>query len=117
METTYTVLADYEVIDPHPLQVQAGDVVTVIRNDQSWKGWVWVQAGTTHGWIPLCHLDSEAASPGSDCAVVKAFDGTDLSARKGDQLQALETVSGWIYARSTDGRSGWFPLFNLKPAG
>lgn len=110
---TYTVLADYEVIDPHPLKLKEGDRVAILKTDASWPGWVWVRGGEQLGWIPRSYLGIET---GDSVAVVKGFDGTDLSAKRGDTLEALETVSGWIRGRSADGREGWFPLFNLKPA-
>lgn len=109
---TYTVLADYEVIDPNPLRLEPGQVVDVIRNDSTWPGWQWVRLLEQRGWVPEDFLK---ADNGATARVVKPFDGSDLSARRGTQLTALDKAPGWIYARHPDGQKGWFPLFNLKP--
>lgn len=108
----YRVLVDYEVNDPHPLRLETGQAVRRVQQDTGWPGWVWVDAGPQAGWIPESCLSPEGAP---DTRVQRAFDGGDLSARRGDLLEALEEAPGWIYARKESGETGWFPLFNLKP--
>lgn len=109
----FRVLADYEVVDPHPLRVRAGNTVRPQREDSGWPGWVWVEVPQQHaGWIPVSCLEN-ARAESTICRM--DFDGTDLSACRGDLLTALHTEPGWIFARHPDGRTGWFPLFNLKP--
>lgn len=108
----FRVLADYEVLDPHPLRLPAGAEVRLIQVDTSWPGWVWVEADTQAGWIPESFLDT---APVGNPVVRRAFDGSDLSARRGEFLVAEEAAPGWIYARNAAGQQGWFPLFNLRP--
>ena len=114
MERTvqFRVLADYEVNEPHPLQLKAGDTVKPLRKDLSWPGWVWVEFGEKDGWVPESFLDDLADAHATSA---RAFDGSDLSARRGELLTLLEEAPGWIYARRETGETGWFPLFNLKP--
>jgi len=109
---TYRVLADYEVNDPHPLVLEANQEVEVVRNDSSWPGWVWIRAGEQVGWIPETFLSGQS---GPDCRTSRAFNGRDLSARRGEILTVRESASGWILAVNEGGQSGWFPLFNLRP--
>jgi len=109
----FRVLADYEVNDPHPLRLEANLPVEIVRTDTSWPGWVWIRCGEQTGWIPLHCLSQEESNEETRTRI--AFDGTELSASRGDLLEATETAPGWIYARSEAGESGWFPLFNLKP--
>lgn len=109
----FRVLADYEVIDPHPLRVPEDAAVEVLREDDSWPGWVWIRFGKNEGWIPASYLGPVPEASLRRCQ--RAFDGVDLSAQRGEILEALETVSGWILARRENGETGWFPLFNLKP--
>jgi hypothetical protein len=111
-ERRYRVLADYDVHDPQPLQLEAGQEVRIVRSDLGWPGWVWIEGGNNAGWIPESHL--EGISPGR-ARTTSAFDGSDLSARRGDVLIVEEEAPGWIRGRRGDGVSGWFPLFNLKP--
>jgi hypothetical protein len=108
----YRVLADYEVNDPHPLVLEAGAVVEVLRPDPGWPGWVWIKAGGQAGWLPEAWLADPSAG---STTTVRAFNGADLSARRGDLLTALESAPGWIFAAGGAGRTGWFPLFNLRP--
>ena len=108
----YRVLADYEVNDPHPLELAEGTPVQVVRKDAGWPGWVWIRSDNGAGWVPeSCLLDPLK----TETITVNDFDGTDLSAKAGDILTANEVVSGWVNATSADGKSGWFPLFNLRP--
>jgi len=109
----YCVLADYDVNDPHPLKLEADRPVEILRTDTSWPGWVWIRSDGQTGWIPETHL-SKATDDGATHTVA-LFDGTELSARHGELLEAHETAPGWIYATSSTGAKGWFPLFNLKP--
>ena len=109
---TYRVLADYEVNEPHPLVLHEGLAVEIIRKDPGWPGWLWIRAGDQDGWIPESYLD---AGETGTALTTRPFNGSDLSARQGEILSALETASGWIMARNEAGQTGWFPLFNLKP--
>ncbi len=109
---SYRVLADYEVNDPHPLRLEAGAAVTIRQRDSGWPGWVWVEAGDQAGWMP----ESRLRDPGAAVTVTaRPFDGSDLSARRGELLRVLESEPGWVYAEDAAGRRGWFPLFNLRP--
>ena len=110
---TFRVLADYEVIDPHPLRVPEEAEVEALREDESWPGWVWIRYANDEGWIPVSYLGPTEGASLRRCK--RAFDGTDLSANRGEIVEAMETESGWIRARRQNGECGWFPLFNLKP--
>lgn len=111
-ETQYRVLSDYEVNDPHPLRLAANVAVRVVRTDASWPGWLWVEADGQSGWIAEAFLDKQA---NGDYLTLRDYNGTELSARKDDVLIELESIGGWIFARSASGKTGWFPLFNLRP--
>ncbi len=109
----YRVLADYEVLDSHPLRIPEGAEVKVLREDDRWPGWVWVRYASDQGWMPAGFLGPEGGFPLRRCQ--RPFDGIELSACRGEILTAMETESGWIFARRENGEEGWFPLFNLKP--
>lgn len=111
-QRSFRVLADYEVSDPRPLCLAAGDLVQPRQQDPCWDGWVWVEAGQQAGWIPCDRLDEPAAAQ-ARCR--RDFNGTDLSARRGEELTCIESAPGWIFARNRKGETGWFPLFNLRP--
>ena len=108
----YRVLIDYEVNDPHPLVLHTNSAVECIRKDAGWPGWVWVQAGDQTGWMPEDCLHSAEIGP---TCTTKPFDGTELSARRGEILTVVDSAPGWILGRKADGSEGWFPLFNLRP--
>ncbi|NDV61837.1 hypothetical protein G0Q06_05180 [Puniceicoccales bacterium CK1056] len=108
----FRVLADYEVNDPHPLRLLAGTEVKAIKTDNSWPGWLWIESDGQSGWIPESYL---AESPDGRLRTSREFNGTELSALRHAILNALETESGWIFARSESGETGWFPMFNLRP--
>ena len=110
--SAYLVRADYEVIDPRPLILPEKVQVEVIRKDDNWPGGVWIKDEKQAGWIPETHLDS---SDQPSAMTVMPFNGTELSAHKGELLHAVGSAPGWIFARNERQETGWFPLFNLRP--
>ena len=109
----FRALANYEVSDPYPLTLNPGDEVSVKQHDASWQGWVWVEIAGQAGWVPESYLDSPDQAT---THVIHAFDGHELSAAKNEILTGLKEISGWVWCRKENGETGWFPLFNLKPA-
>jgi hypothetical protein len=113
----FRAISEYEVSYPRPVVFQTGDSVKIIKSDASWPGWVWVETSDgNQGWAPRSVLSVGSAETG-DCLASAAYNGTELSAAKGERLEGLHEESGWVWCRRDDGSEGWFPLFNLKPEG
>lgn len=113
----FRAISEYEVSYPHPVVFKAGDSVKIIKSDASWPGWVWVEISDgNQGWAPRSVLAAGNEDNGESVALAH-YNGTELSAAKGERLEGLHEESGWVWCRGEDGSEGWFPLFNLKPEG
>ena len=98
--------ADFAVNDSAVLRLAAGERVACGRSDAVWPGWVWVvqQERDQRGYVPeeiLETIDQDEAR------VLSSFDGTELSVRRGEQIEVLRQVHGWHWCRNADGREGW----------
>lgn len=111
----YRVAADYEVSYEHPIKLQPGDRVQILKQDPRWPGWVWGACGGEPGWIPESVLGPVVEE---HYRVAQApFDGTELSALEGDLLEGLRAEAGWMWCRGPSGDEGWFPVYNLYEQG
>jgi hypothetical protein len=97
----------HQIPERRPIQVAVGDRVRVGEADSEWPAFVMVTTGAGSGWVPERHLDRD----GELATVRVAYDTTELPTRAGESLEALEvdSLSGWIWCRSSDGREGWVP--------
>lgn len=106
--------ADYTVVDRTPLHLEAGEIVTLGREDKAWTGWVWVTTSENRGtYAPVTFL--ERTNPGQ-AMVRQAFEAVDLSVKKGEPLSLLREVSGWFWCRNEGGQEGWVPDYVLSQA-
>lgn len=110
----YVAKSDYEVIDRNPLALEVGDVVKVGKRDAAWSGWVWVSVADGRGsYVPEDVLADSGAQAGMDVEVVEGFAARDLSVKKGDVVEMVYEVKGWIWGRDTGGVEGWLPEYLL----
>jgi hypothetical protein len=70
-----------------PLQVTAGQRVTVGERDTHWPAFVFVTADNGSGWVPS-----------RDMLTVLARDD----------------ASGWLWAKADGGREGWVPMDTVQ---
>jgi hypothetical protein len=111
MAKIYTANSDYLVVDRSPLQLAAGDSVVLGPKDAAWPGWIWATGKDGRGsFVPEDHL----AITGEKAEVLKPFNARDLSVKKGDTVEALREVSGWLWCQNSTGEEGWLPTFVLK---
>jgi hypothetical protein len=99
-------------VDRSPLQIAEGDVLLVGPRDKSWPGWIWVSTPDGRGsYVPEDILEIGGAT----ARVRTAFSARDLSVKRGERVEALREVSGWLWCRNDAGETGWLPEFVLRP--
>lgn len=111
----FTASADYEEKDPEPLDLTAGEEVSVGPVDRAWPGWVWAEgANGRDGYVP-----EEILEPLGEgrFAAMSDFDPTVLTVRRGDVLESLKQIHGWHWCRNERGDQGWVAGYLMKPAG
>ena len=107
----FRVIADYDAAYPEPITLQAGDRVRYERRESEWEGWLWCTSDSgASGWVP------EAWLTVSDSFAVARRDYTarELTVRSGMLIAGSLTESGWIWAKTDAGVSGWVPLRVLE---
>ena len=111
----YEATSDYEVIDRNPLAIKAGDTVKVGRRDEGWDGWVWVSTEDGRGsYVPEELLAQADAAMGSDVSITGEFTAKDLSIIKGEVVDCLKEVKGWLWCRNGSGVEGWLPAYLMR---
>ena len=106
---------DYQVIDRNALALAVGDQVKVGRPDAGWEGWVWVSVEDGRGtYVPRDILEDADASPGALTAVLSEFQAKDLSVTKGEEVETLKEVQGWLWCRNAKQDEGWLPAYLLR---
>ncbi|MGB6223721.1 SH3 domain-containing protein [Haloferula sp.] len=109
----FTANSDYEEKDSNPIALEAGDEVTVGPADRAWPGWVWAQDSQgRHGYVP-----EEILEPTGEgrFALMKDFDPTVLTVKRGDILESIEQIDGWHWCRNDSGAEGWVAGYLLRP--
>lgn len=110
----FTVNADYEEKDSHPLRLEPGDEVNVGPADRAWPGWVWASNSDEHdGYVPEEIL--EPLGEGRFSAIA-AFDPTVLTVKRGETVESLRQIHGWHWCRKPSGEEGWIAGYLLKPS-
>ena len=110
----FTANADYEEKDRDPIDLKAGDEVTVGPADRAWPGWVWAVDGLgRRGYVPEKIL--EPLGEGR-FALMKDFNPSVLTVKRGEPLESLEQLDGWHWCRDEGGTEGWVADYLLNPS-
>lgn len=107
------VAARYDAAYPEPLCFREGKQVKILAPPEDWHGWHWCE--TTNGekrWVPLQFLTVQ----GSVGKLNRDYEATELSVEPGEELTLLEITAGWGWCENSDGKLGWVPIENLRPA-
>ena len=110
----FTANSDYEEKDSDPIELSAGDEVTVGPVDRAWPGWVWAEdARGRRGYVPEKIL--EPLGEGR-FALMEDFNPSVLAVKRGDSLESLEQIDGWHWCRNESGAEGWVAGYLLRPS-
>jgi SH3-like domain-containing protein len=112
--TTRRVIADWMASYPDPIEVSAGDPITLDGREEIWDGhrWLWARnRDGKEGWIP----DSLVAR-GETTMTAEDYTARELSCGKGQLLTVLGATHGWTFCENADGDRGWVPDRNLGDA-
>ncbi len=109
----YQVLNTYQTQFEDPLQLKAGDVLSIQPKQSEWPGWVWClnEEGAT-GWVPERWLNINKRQ----AMIIRDYSATELSVTAGEIIQSDFGESGWVWARNQSGKAGWVPLNHLELA-
>ena len=103
-----TVTTAYRPQYSDPIAVTVGDSVRFVdrADDGEYAGWKWAVANDGRaGWVPR---EWFSAGQGSATAQ-RSYSARELAANAGDQILELDRFSGWIWAITPGGQTGWLP--------
>ena len=112
-ESLLRVIADYQAPYPDPIQVNAGDEISLdVSKKTDLVGWAWStdQAGKS-GWVPESYIERHG-----DTGIMRCdYDAIELTIHIGELLTAHKAESGFFWVTNQAGRQGWVPASHVEP--
>lgn len=107
----HKAIGTWTTVYPDPIILNPGDTVRLGKEESDnpdWAGWIWAENATHKGWIPVQIVERLADGNGR---VISAYSARELEVQPGDEVEEMERMNGWIWARRVrDGVEGWVPL-------
>lgn len=101
---------EHRIEYPNPIQVTAGEKVTVGREDDEYPGWKWCQAPNgREGWIPVELLAQE----GAEATVLHDYSARELAVQPGEEVEVEDARHHWLLVRNARGEQGWIPASHI----
>lgn len=105
--------SSHDIPERSPIRLAPGEPVVVGERDTDWPAFVFVNASSGQGWVPLRHLSADRGA-----AVVEvAYDTTELAVEPGQEVTVVDRddESGWWWCRDDSGAEGWVPVSIFEP--
>lgn len=111
MVSKVTVTKAYTAQYSNPIRFDAGESVTVGREDDTFPGWYWCRDGRgREGWVPARLLDdTQGPTTGR-----RTYSAQELTVAGGEGGELIQRFGGWVEARLDDGRVGWLPETHVR---
>ncbi len=107
------VVEDWEATYQDPIVLKESEELWLTGKSENWDGYVWVwaknQAGR-EGWIPDTLIKTVADRNYAN----SAFSALELTCHRGEELDAIDEMHGWVLCRAANGSEGWVPAKNLQ---
>ena len=109
---TGRVTKEWKVTYPDPIDVQAGETVTVGETDSEWPGWQWcTDTRGKSGWVPIAFIELVDHKIG----VMRCnYFARELAVKVEEEVRLHQQESGWYWASTKSGDKGWIPVQNVK---
>lgn len=108
------MIADYRCAYPEPLEVRAGEAVSVGERDREWPSFLWcTTAAGRSGWVPEAVL----VWKGDRAILREDYSARELTVEVGERLLVARREGGWAWVCNERGESGWVPERHLALCG
>ena len=88
-----------------------GERLQYERRESEWPGWLWCTSSAgENAWVPEAWVAVEADA----CVMMRDYVARELSLKPGDEVRATLRESGWVWATTPSGKTGWVPLNCLE---
>lgn len=111
MQKTYLVIREYENSNTNPIELKAGDEVSLgeeFKDDEMWPNWIHCVSKRTgkRGWTPIQILQIDG---GTGIATAE-YTAKEMTVAVGEVVSGYQELNGWRWCvRDSDGQSGWVP--------
>jgi hypothetical protein len=100
------VIKAYTRSSENPMIARSGALLTPIRRDPDWPGWVFcVDENGVEAWVPEEWLITEK----QQTRLIKDYNSIELTLQLGEHLVLHAEESGWYWASRANGETGWVP--------
>ena len=112
MKSNFVVTVAHKSSFPEPIQLSAGDRVTLGKRDEDYPGWIRVTLRSgREGWAPVSVIEFGSTTQG---VALEAYDATELDTRVGERVRPIEELHGWVWVESDNGDRGWIPTNTIS---
>jgi Variant SH3 domain len=89
------------------IRIHAGDALAVGHRNQQHPAFIWsATEDGHHGWVPEEFIEIVG---GHNAVARRDYDSTHLTVIKGETLEVVEQVGGYLLCRNVAGVEGWVP--------
>ena len=111
-QASIRIAREYKVQYSNPLQVHAGEKVSVGREDKEFPHWRWCKARDgREGWVPSELLGNE----GPEAVVLQDYSARELAVHIGEDVLVEDARHNWLLVRNRKGERGWIPASHTRP--
>lgn len=104
---------EYQIEYPDPIQIAAGERVSVGREDNEFPGWKWCRASNgREGWVPVELL----SQGGSEAIVLQDYSARELAVAPGEEVLVEDARHDWLLVCNAKGERGWIPASHTEGA-
>ncbi len=105
------VTRNYKASYPDPIEFSEGAVLILGKKDPEWPGWVWcTNSAGKSGWVPEKIIVRQIETG----LAVTQYSARELTVNSGDVLTLISIESGWYWAETRQGITGWVPGDHLR---
>jgi hypothetical protein len=95
-----------------PIHFTQGEDLVVGHRNQQFPEFVWCATERgLHGWVPESFIEMVSDT---EAVARRSYDAGQLTVAKGDVLDVLDAVTGWLYCRNAVGVQGWVPASGVE---
>lgn len=113
----YITIRPWEGNAPYHLEVKAGDIVTILKQEDKpeWEDWLWCESNSTSGFIPQDIIEELNKNTGK---VLEDYTAKELNVGAGEIIIGIRKHQGWVFGKNEISKEiGWLPneiLLKLK---
>lgn len=107
------IIKSYEIAYPDPLILKIGDIVTIIKKEETPEcvGWYFCKdQNGKEGWISKDFMTIEDSTG----IMIKDYSAKEIAVEINDEVSVISESCGWVWCKKENGDEGWLPRSYLE---